>query len=287
MVKLIVDRLRQDGDIETGVSPNFLVRNWPPAFTEWSTKSTRDAFFASPQFPRLLDGDSVKETIARGVSSSIVAYVGKTASGYKPFLFGSSLAASEVEISDDMFIITAEEAKKHIEPPKLTALAIHPERPQVKPGMHITFQAKGLDQHGRPIAVSEVTWTVRGGTGDSRGGFKAGEEEGEFLVEVAVGSVRAKTTVLITKQETPPSPPPPPPPAATEIKGIRWSGDVPAQKWMNFYTKVLARYATGGGLKLTVTFEVSPDGGLLPQRVEETKALLRELGLDDAVRPVT
>ena len=73
MVKLIVDRLRQDGDIETGVSPNFLVRNWPPAFTEWSTKSTRDAFFASPQFPRLLDGDSVKETIARGVSSIIVA----------------------------------------------------------------------------------------------------------------------------------------------------------------------------------------------------------------------
>ena len=68
MVKLIVDRLRQEGDIETGVSPNFLVRNWPPAFTEWSTKSVRDAFFASPQFPRLLDGDSVRETIARGVS---------------------------------------------------------------------------------------------------------------------------------------------------------------------------------------------------------------------------
>jgi hypothetical protein len=55
---------------------------------------------------------------------------------------------------------------------------------------------------------------------------------------------------------------------------------------MNFYTKVLAKYATASGLKLTVTFEASPDGGLLPQRVEETKAALRELGLDDEVQGV-
>ena len=128
MIKLIVDRLRQDGDIETGVSPNFLIRNWPPAFTEWSTKSVRDAFFASPQFPRLLDGDSVKDTIARGVSSGILAYVGKAGDGYQPFVFGSDLPAHEVEISDDMFIISAEEAKKHIEPPKLATLTIQPER---------------------------------------------------------------------------------------------------------------------------------------------------------------
>lgn len=53
--------------------------------------------------------------------------------------------------------------------------------------------------------------------------------------------------------------------------------------WMNFYTKVLAKYATTGGLKVRVTFEVAPDGGLLPQRIDETKALLRELGLDDNV----
>jgi len=41
--------------------------------------------------------------------------------------------------------------------------------------------------------------------------------------------------------------------------------------------------ATTGGLKVRVTFEVVPDGRLLPQRAEETKALLRELGLDDGV----
>ena len=287
MVKLIVDRLDQDGDIEKkSVSPNFLVRNWPPAFTEWSTKSVRDAFFASPQFPRLFDGDSVKDTIARGVSSKIIAYVGKAGGGYKPFVFDSALSADQVEVSDDMFIITADEAKKHVEPPKLTSLAIQPERPHAKPGMHLTFQVRGLDQHGRPMSVPKVAWNVKGGEIDSKGGFTAGTDEGEFLVEAAAENVRTQTTVLVTKKETPPPPPPSPPPKLTEIKGLRWSGEVPAQKWMNFYTKVLAKYATTGGLKVRVTFEVAPDGGLLPHRIEETKAALRETGLDDSVEPV-
>ena len=57
----------------------------------------------------------------------------------------------------------------------------------------------------------------------------------------------------LTKQEVTPLP------LTAEIKGLKWSGEVPAQKWMNFYTKVLAKYATTGGLKLTVTFEVTPE----------------------------
>jgi len=53
LATLVVTRLSQDGDIEKGVSPQFLVRNWP-AMKEWSTKSVRNAFFATPKFPRLL-----------------------------------------------------------------------------------------------------------------------------------------------------------------------------------------------------------------------------------------
>ncbi len=282
MVKLIVERLRQDGDIETGISPNFLVRNWPPAFIEWGTKAVRDAFFASPQFPRLLNGDVVKETIARGVAGGMLAYVGKSGDTYKPFVFEESLAAEEVEVSNDMFIITAEEAKKHVEPPKLSVLTIQPERPHVKPGEHLTFQVKGLDQHGRAMPLDETAWTAKGGEMDDKGGFKAGTDEGEFLVEASAGEVQTQTTVLISKEKTPPPSPTPPPPS-DEVKGLQWSGQVPAQKWMNFYTKVLAKYATTGKLKLTVSFEVSPEGGVPPHKVEETKALLRELGLDDNV----
>ena len=53
LTKFILNRLRQSGDVEKEISPRFLVRNWPPVFTEWSTKDLRDVFYASPLFPRL------------------------------------------------------------------------------------------------------------------------------------------------------------------------------------------------------------------------------------------
>lgn len=53
---------------------------------------------------------------------------------------------------------------------------------------------------------------------------------------------------------------------------------------MNFYTKVLSRFATTKSLRLMVTVDVSPDGGVSNQAGEETKTALRELGLkDDAI----
>ena len=52
---------------------------------------------------------------------------------------------------------------------------------------------------------------------------------------------------------------------------------------MNFYTKVLSRFATAGGLKLTLTVEVDPPGGAVMSKVEETKVALRELGMDEDV----
>ena len=127
MVTLIMNRLRQDGDVEAGVSPNFLVRNWPPAFKEWATKSVRDAFFASPQFPRLLNGEVVRDTIVRGVCEGILAYVGKTASGdYDPFIFRKAVTVDDVELSDDVFIVTKETAEAYVKskanPAKLTAI---------------------------------------------------------------------------------------------------------------------------------------------------------------------
>jgi len=231
-----------------------------------------------------MDGDVVKDTIARGVSGGMLAYVGKSGDTYKPLVFEESLAAEEVEVSTDMFIITAEEAKKHIEPPRLSALTMQPERPHVKPGEHLTFQVNGLDQHGRAMPVDAVAWAAKGGEMDDKGGFKAAADEGEFLIEASAGEVRTQTTVVISKEETPPPPPPPP---SDEVKGLQWSGDVPAQKWMNFYTFFFTETATTEKLKLTVTFEVSPEGGLAPHKVEEAKALLRELGLDDDVRPVS
>ena len=90
----------------------------------------RDAFYASPLFPRLLNPESVKETIARGVTEGLLAYVGKKGGGqYEPFVFKKPMLAGDVEISDDVFIVTAEEAAKHVEPQKLSSIGLFP--PQI------------------------------------------------------------------------------------------------------------------------------------------------------------
>lgn len=234
MVTYILNRLRQDGDVEENISPNFLVRNWPPAFKEWSTKSVRDAFFASPQFPRLLNADVIKQTIARGVENGLLAYVGKTSSGdYKPFIFGSSsgLSSGDVEISDDMFIITRDAAESY--------------------------------KQAREVPVPTGARPVE---------TKATDTQADIIHRVAEP---LPTDVAVQKPlEFPPDAP---------ITKMAWTSEVPPQKWMNFYTKLLTKFVTGKGLKLTVRVEVSAEAGLSPQKVEETKQLLRELGLNDEV----
>ena len=100
-------------EVQKGITPNLLVRNWPPALPEWNTRAVRDAFYASPLFPRLLDSEAIRETIARGVSNGQIAYVGKAGNGkYLPFNFERTITAFDVEISEEMYIITKETAER-------------------------------------------------------------------------------------------------------------------------------------------------------------------------------
>ncbi len=281
IIEFILNRLCKDGDVEkVPVSPNFLVRNWPPAFKEWSTKSVRDAFFASPKFPRLLYPEGVKDTIAKGVSNDILAYVGKTGEGsYEPFYFGKSLNPQEVEISEDMFIITAEEARKHIEPPRLSSIVITPQYVQLRPGTMQTFIAKGLDQHNRDFPVGVVVWNATGGTIDGEGVFLAGKDEGNFVVKATAGDISATATVIIAEKE---APPPTPPPLPGETK-LSWSGEVPHQKWMNFYTKIVSRFIAEKDVKVNIKIDLKCEGKMSDHKIEETRVALRELGLDDKI----
>ena len=70
---------------------------------------------------------------------------------------------------------------------------------------------------------------------------------------------------------------------AEKTRVIRWSGIVPPQKWMNFYTKVLSRFVSSPGLVLNVSFEVPADAEQAKGKVEEARASLKELGLSDSV----
>jgi hypothetical protein len=224
LTTLILNRLRQDGDVEKEVSPSFLARNWPPAFKEWNTKSVRDTFFASPQFPRLLNPEAIRDTIARGVENGLFAYAGKTGSGaYEPFFYGggSALSANSVELTEDMYVVVREAAEEYKN---------SKEQPTTAP--------------------TEVT-----------------------TVPVSSSKVELQKEEQTTTERTP----------TATVKKLAWKGSVPPQKWMNFYTKVLSKFASGKVLKLTLDFEVAQQEGISSQKIEETKTALRELGLDSEI----
>jgi hypothetical protein len=230
---LILNRLRQEGDLEDSISPYFLARNWP-AFTEWSTRSVRDAFFASPRFPRLLSADPIKETIAKGVSSGLFTYVGKTPEGdYEPFHYNQFMTAADVEFSEDVYLIQRETAESY-------QRAKAAPRPMLREDPQAEAVTSNITEYPSPATVSQTMSVNTGGN------------------YVTVSSDDGTSHVI-------------------------WHGEVPPQKWMNFYTRVLTKFATGGGLKLTVKVDISPEGGISAHKVEETRAALRELGLNDQI----
>lgn len=224
----ILNRLSADGDVEKGVSPNFLVRHWPPAFKEWPTRKVRDDFYSSPLFPRLLNAESVKDTIIRGIENGLLAYVGRGAADrYQPFVFRRSVNPTDIEIADDLFLIKEETALDYLDRARQS-----------------DTQAASVESDTPTLGVTPPT--------------------------------------LPKDVPLQPTPIPDPPPA--RISRIRWTGEVPAQRWMNFYTKVLSRFASTSGLRLRIEVEVTPSEGLSAQQLEDTRNALRELGLSDDVR---
>jgi hypothetical protein len=232
-IENILNRLTTDGDFDKGISVRLLLKNWSSAFTEWPTKSVRDAIYASPQFPRILKGTAaVQDAISKGVSAGEIAYVGKANDGkYSPFIFGGSLLSSDVEISEDVFLIRKETAEAY-----LTAQTV-------------------------PAAGAPAT-------------------EGSTTTPIAP----CTPGLIATPAGTSPAPTPTPlSPQGEFFPHIQWSGEVPPQKWMNFYTKVVSKFAAGQGVKLSVTFEAAPEGGVTKQKLEEAQSALRELGLDPTI----
>jgi len=230
LVSLILDRLEQEDLVAEGVSPNFLVRNWPPALPEWSTKAVRDAFYASPKFPRLRDSTAVKQTICRGVEAGIMAYGIREPKGeYDPFVFQRSLNEEDLEIDDEALLIKKEDAKAYI----------------------AKLEQGNSEEPKEPLP---------GGSSAEGGGGSASES--------------GSTTKTSGGKTTDPG---------ESVSGFRWAGEIAPQKWMNFYTKILARFAMAKGLKLNLTVEVQPEEGVSKASIEETKVALRELGMTEDI----
>ncbi len=299
MTSYIIQDRRKTDEIQDSISPRFLVRNWSPAFTEWSTKSVRDACFASPQFPRLLDPNSIKDTIVRGVSSGEIAYVGKKEDKYDPFKFQVSLSPSEIEISDDVFIIKRSDAQAYEErskePPVLTTLRLMPQTVALEPGIKQAYTVHGFDQWGTHLDPGPITWSTTGGDIATDGVLTAGQASGNFTVTAKAGDISATVNFTVraksasdgqaepfgsnsgSDSDTGSTPPPDPVPQTTSLK---WKGEVPTQKWTNFYMRVLSKFASDKSLNLKLIVEVEADGEVSEQKRQEAEAALRELGLE-------
>jgi hypothetical protein len=273
--ELVINQLMRDDEVSSVVGPNKLVRVWPPAFTEWSTKAVRDAFFASPALPRLLEPESIKRTIADGVTAGNFGYATRNAEGRLDLIrFGESLTDSEVEISDEVFILRPDDAKKLVEPPRLERLTINPSNVDVRPGEHVAFKVHGLDQYGQPYPIQDVKWSAAG-CSISADGVLSASDPGRYLVEAQAGGLRAEAPVHVEEKA--------PERKEQETEGkIKWSGAIPPRKWTTFYTKVIAKLASTPGFTVRVSFEV-PAEDQAAGKINELKSSLRDLGLDENI----
>jgi len=343
IVDLYLLQLKQKDIITSSISPNFLVKNWPPAFSIWSTRSVRDAFFASPLYPRLLNQQAVKEAISKGVSNGILAYFGQSEEGeYDPIYYRTDLLPDDVEISEEWFI-----AK---EPPKRSGpctIVVTPEQISIKPGDEVQFSAKVMNDRGQEVQTDAIDWKATGGSIDQLGLFRAGDIEGTYSVNAAArdatGSAsvvisaggRSLKRIVVSPQDAHIGP------GRTQtfvavgldadglemplagvdwratggtidVNGIfqagmeegfftitasaegvssssnlivralspHWAGEIPHQKWTQFYNRILSKFAARKGLKLLVAVDIS-DASM--EEVEEMRSALRELGLEDDV----
>ena len=171
IIQFIVNELMHVDEIQTGIGPNLLVRNWPPAIPEWNTRAVRDAFFASPLFPRLLNADAVKETIARGVSNGQLAYVGKTGSGRYPGA-GKSVCAYQVAlelVKDGWKVFRLRDPK--IDDPEFTSSGVDARTLFLIDDAHLMLETrlKSAEERTNSSALLLSTHTISGEFANVRG----------------------------------------------------------------------------------------------------------------------
>ena len=272
LVEFILMKPKTDSEIAEAVGGKKVVSNyWPAAIEAWSTRAFREAFYASPALPRLLDANVLKRTIVDGVTGGDFAYAVKRPDGhYDAIHLQTSLAEADVEFGDDVVLLKAADARKYIEPPRLARLEVTPAIWHLKPGQPGTFSFAGFDQHDRPVKCDSVAWSSTGGSIDQKGVFTS-SESGTYTVRATAGALEG--TAMATVQDRPPP----------ESKGLRWRGTLPHQKWNLYYLRVLSKLSSVPGLKVEINFSVPPGDAVTDAKFEEIKAALRELGLPDNV----
>lgn len=275
IIDLILHHLELNGEITDSIAPNFLKRNWPPAFVEWPTQHVRDTFYASPIFPRLLHPEKIVECIKRGVEDGTFGYGGVTENGsYDPFYFFESLPISNIEINQDMYLIPQERAKAYKEqiskPKQLSRIEVQSTNTNIYSGKTGYYSAKGYDEDGNEVSLPSITWTSDAGLISDRGVLSVHETPGEYHVTCSSGDISISVPVIVKKKESDDPDP--------ELNPEAWTGELDPNEWMSFYTKIIDQVGVfGEGIKIDVTFSITDPSSIDPERLEKINQAFREM----------
>ena len=142
------------------------------------------------------------------------------------------------------------------------------------PGATASFIVRGFDQHGDDYPTREPHWSSSGGHVDGSGHFAA-ESPGFYTVTVEDSGRSAEAHVQVSTVVVQPR---------SAAGGFSWSGQIPPQKWTQFYTRVLTKLVGKSGLEIRVQLRIPPDAGVSETGRDEVAVALHDLGLDDEVK---
>jgi hypothetical protein len=274
IVELVVNRLTEEGEITSAIGPGRLLNYWPASIDmAWSTKAVRDAFYASPQLPRVAQPQAILRAIQEAVIAGHLAYAGRAPDGsFRPVYLEESIPPLELDFSEDWVLLKPEAARQHLEPAHLERLEVQPAQASVEPKAVVAFAARGFDQHGSIYPVREAHWSATGGSIDEIGRFTA-EDPGFYSVTVTGDDRSASAHVQVSSGAKPAEP----------RGGLTWSGAIPPQKWTQFYMRILTKLVAKPGLELRVDLRLPASAEVSDATKSEVELALRELGLDDEV----
>lgn len=146
-----------------------------------------------------------------------MAYVGKTPTGkYEPFIYNETLSASEVELSEDVYIISGKTAENYLENVRdgalVAAVRVSPASVILSPGGRQLFQVEGYDRNGEKIIPGYVTWSASSGAISDQGDYEAGSL-GNVIVTATMDAINGQASVFVKQPSsvgTGPLPPEPP-----------------------------------------------------------------------------
>ena len=308
---MMLNQLRLFDYVADSVSSRFLKHNWPPEYqdTLLSTRAMRDMFFMSPNFPRLTNPDVLKDMIAKGATTGALAYVGMKVDGkYAPFFYQKPLAAADVEMSDDRFILPPDKAEAYLSNMKrvLASLTIDAPKVSLMAGEKMTFTVRAIDEDGEEI-TRNVRWGATGGTIDEHGVFTAGEKDGsDFEVRATLGDKTAwvKVSILSKKAESPEEQLNQQIPAVVELADVEelpeaedvseteelpeaeplptrltWAGTVSAEQLAELRERLLEPFGAEFAVTLHLKVEMARDDGLDEPQIEAVTSAFRAFGL--------